>query len=59
VKATRTLWSDTRGQDLIEYVLVMAVVTIACAVLFCGEWRQLLGHPAPDQQRADGEQLTL
>jgi Flp pilus assembly pilin Flp len=30
----RTFWQEDRGQDLIEYTLVMAVVALASAALF-------------------------
>jgi hypothetical protein len=48
VNATRTFWNDTRGQDLIEYVLVMAVVMAACAVLFVVSGGSLWDTPRPN-----------
>jgi len=32
----RNFWNDQRGQDLIEYTLLMAFVAIASAGLFLG-----------------------
>jgi len=32
----RNLWNEERGQDLIEYTLLMAFVALASAALFIG-----------------------
>jgi len=32
----KTFWNDGRGQDLIEYTLLMAFVALASAALFLG-----------------------
>jgi hypothetical protein len=48
LNAARTFWNDTRGQDLIEYVLVMAVVTAACAVLFVVSGGSFWDTPRPN-----------
>lgn len=32
----RNLWADDRGQDLIEYTLLMAFVALGSAALFIG-----------------------
>ena len=48
MNTARTFWNDTRGQDLIEYVLVMAVVTAACAVLFVVSGGSFWDTPRPN-----------
>jgi hypothetical protein len=37
-------WSDDRGQDLIEYTLMLAFVALASAALFCERRRQHQCH---------------
>ncbi|MBZ5619807.1 MAG: Flp family type IVb pilin [Acidobacteriia bacterium] len=32
----RNLWTDERGQDLVEYTLLLAFVALASAALFIG-----------------------
>ena len=36
MNAIRNFWNDERGQDLIEYTLLMAFVALASAALFLG-----------------------
>jgi Flp pilus assembly pilin Flp len=36
IEAVRGFWVDERGQDLIEYTLLMAFVALASAALFLG-----------------------
>jgi Flp pilus assembly pilin Flp len=36
VNALRNFWNDDRGQDLIEYTLLIAFVALASAALFIG-----------------------
>jgi len=36
MKTIRNFWMDDRGQDLIEYTLLMAFVALASAALFIG-----------------------
>ena len=38
-----TLWRDERGQDLIEYTLLMAFVALASAALFIGAGGSISG----------------
>jgi Flp pilus assembly pilin Flp len=37
------LWKDERGQDLIEYTLLMAFVALASAALFLGAGGSISG----------------
>ena len=37
------LWNDERGQDLIEYTLLMAFVALASAALFIGAGGSISG----------------
>jgi Flp pilus assembly pilin Flp len=37
------LWNDDRGQDLIEYTLLMAFVALASAALFIGAGGSIAG----------------
>jgi Flp pilus assembly pilin Flp len=39
----RNLWTDERGQDLIEYTLLLAFVALASAALFIGAGGQVSG----------------
>jgi len=39
----RNLWTDERGQDLIEYTLLLAFVALASAALFLGAGGQVSG----------------
>jgi Flp pilus assembly pilin Flp len=39
----RNLWADERGQDLIEYTLLMAFVAMASAALFIGAGGSIQG----------------
>ena len=39
----RELWSDDRGQDLIEYTLLLAFVCLASAAVFIGAGNSLSG----------------
>jgi Flp pilus assembly pilin Flp len=39
----RNFWSDTQGQDLIEYTLLMAFVALASAALFLGAGNSIVG----------------
>jgi Flp pilus assembly pilin Flp len=39
----RTFWNDDRGQDLVEYTLLLAFVALASAALFIGAGGQLSG----------------
>ena len=40
---TLKIWKDTRGQDLIEYTLLMAFVALASAALFIGAGGSISG----------------
>ena len=39
----RNLWNDEQGQDLIEYILLMAFVALASAALFLGAGGSIKG----------------
>jgi Flp pilus assembly pilin Flp len=39
----RNLWTDDRGQDLIEYTLLMAFVALASASLFVSTGNSISG----------------
>jgi Flp pilus assembly pilin Flp len=39
----KTFWNDERGQDLIEYTLLMAFVALASAALFLGAGSSIQG----------------
>jgi Flp pilus assembly pilin Flp len=39
----RNLWKEERGQDLIEYTLLMAFVALASAALFLGAGGSIKG----------------
>ncbi|HEY1340782.1 MAG TPA: Flp family type IVb pilin [Bryobacteraceae bacterium] len=39
----RNFWKDERGQDLIEYTLLMAFVALASAALFIGAGGSIKG----------------
>jgi len=39
----RNLWNEERGQDLIEYTLLMAFVALASAALFLGAGGSIKG----------------
>jgi len=39
----RNFWNDERGQDLIEYTLLMAFVALASAALFIGAGSSIKG----------------
>ena len=39
----RSFWKDERGQDLIEYTLLMAFVALASAALFIGAGGSIKG----------------
>jgi Flp pilus assembly pilin Flp len=39
----KTFWNDERGQDLIEYTLLMAFVALASAALFLGAGGSIQG----------------
>lgn len=39
----RAFWSDEKGQDLIEYTLLMAFVALASAALFIGAGSSVMG----------------
>jgi Flp pilus assembly pilin Flp len=39
----RNFWTDERGQDLIEYTLLMAFVALASAALFIGAGGSIRG----------------
>jgi len=39
----RSLWKEERGQDLIEYTLLMAFVALASAALFLGAGGSIKG----------------
>jgi Flp pilus assembly pilin Flp len=39
----RNFWNDDRGQDLIEYTLLLAFVALASAALFIGAGGQVSG----------------
>ena len=39
----RNFWQDDRGQDLIEYTLLMAFVAMASAALFIGAGASIKG----------------
>ena len=39
----RSFWNDERGQDLIEYTLLMAFVALASAALFLGAGGSIQG----------------
>ena len=43
MQARRSFWSDDRGQDLIEYTLLMAFVALASAALFLGAGGSISG----------------
>jgi Flp pilus assembly pilin Flp len=40
---TKTFWNDEKGQDLIEYTLLMAFVALASAALFLGAGNTING----------------
>jgi hypothetical protein len=44
----RRFWSDDRGQDLIEYTLMLAFVALASAALFSSARRQRKCHLVHD-----------
>jgi len=39
----RTFWKEERGQDLIEYTLLMAFVALASAAMFLGAGKSVKG----------------
>ena len=39
----RNFWNDEKGQDLIEYTLLMAFVALASAALFLGAGSSISG----------------
>ena len=43
INLVRTFWTDDRGQDLIEYTLLMAFVALASAALFIGSGASIAG----------------
>jgi Flp pilus assembly pilin Flp len=43
MRTLRNFWIDDRGQDLIEYTLLMAFVALASAALFLGAGNSIMG----------------
>jgi Flp pilus assembly pilin Flp len=43
MQTLRSFWNDDRGQDLIEYTLLMAFVALASATLFMGAGGSIAG----------------
>ena len=43
MRTLRNFWNDDRGQDLIEYTLLMAFVALASAALFLGAGNSIMG----------------
>jgi Flp pilus assembly pilin Flp len=43
MQTLRNFWNDDRGQDLIEYTLLMAFVALASAALFIGAGGSISG----------------
>lgn len=43
MKQIRQFWAEDKGQDLIEYTLLMAFVALSSAALFMGAGRNVKG----------------
>ncbi len=43
MRLIKAFWTDDRGQDLIEYTLLMAFVALASAALFIGAGQSICG----------------
>jgi Flp pilus assembly pilin Flp len=43
MRLLKAFWADDRGQDLIEYTLLMAFVALASAALFLGAGGSVAG----------------
>jgi len=43
MRTLKKFWIDDRGQDLIEYTLLMAFVALASAALFLGAGNSIMG----------------
>jgi Flp pilus assembly pilin Flp len=43
LSSAKAFWNDERGQDLIEYTLLMAFVALAAAALFLGAGSSIQG----------------
>lgn len=43
LSSAKAFWNDERGQDLVEYTLLMAFVALAAAALFLGAGSSIQG----------------